>query len=101
MTKERKLAIQMWINIRNMLSASDGQLSENISYFKEMFCVDHDLKWSNSCWFCQYISECGNKCPLKSCNFGSYYSIVVNKTLDKDVRVEACNHIIKALGGVI
>ena len=62
--------------------------------------MDHDLKWKDSCWFCQYIFIC-DKCPLKSCKFGSYYAIVVSKYLDKDVRVAACNNIIKALGGKV
>lgn len=98
MTKERKLGIEMWTNIRGMLSASDGQIPESISYYKEMFCVEHGLEWTGSCWFCQYIRDCG-KCPLKSCKLGSYYAIVVDSLMDTDVRVAACNAIIKALGG--
>lgn len=98
MTKERRLAIEMWTNIRNMLSASDGQLPRNIFSYKEMFCADHDLKWPGNCWFCQYISAC-DKCPLKDCGIGSLYVIVLDRAKDKKVRIDVCNAIIKALGG--
>ena len=96
MTKERKLAIQMWQNIRGMLSASDGQIPESISDYKEMFCKDHDLQYS--CWFCHYIQHCA-KCPLHGCHSNSDYDTVISAWLNTDSRVKVCNNIIKALGG--
>jgi len=98
MTKERKLAIQMWINIRDILSASDGQSPERISCYKKMFCEDHGLHWECNCWFCQYI-QCCDRCPLHGCHHASDYYIVMKVWLNTDARVEACNNIIKALGG--
>jgi hypothetical protein len=89
MTKERKLAIEMWTNIRGMLSASDGRLPEDLVSYKDMFCREHSLKWENSCWFCQYIDYC-NKCPLTSCGTDSYYDNVRDCMFDTNDRIEAC-----------
>lgn len=98
MTKERKLAIEMWKDIRDMLSAFDRMTMTSILEYKETFCKDHGLHWMNNCWFCQYIFAC-SKCPLKSCSTASDYYILKQDDVEKDVRVAVCNNIIKALGG--
>lgn len=80
MTKERRLAIEMWEYIRDHLTDIGFSLFD----FKEKFCEEHNLDWQNDCWFCQYVRKdyrmllhsredinsrknCCNKCPL------SYY----------------------------
>lgn len=99
MTKERKLAIEMWTQIRNSIVSSQQYMDvEDIRDYKRLFCKDHDLKWELSCWFCQYIRDC-IKCPLGNCGFSSDYIHVVNSHLNKYVRIAACNNIIRALGG--
>ena len=98
MTKERRLAIKMWKDIRDMISTSDKLLSASVINYKEIFCKERKLKWFNNCWFCQYIPYC-SKCPLVNCGFSSSYEITVSEYRSKDVRIEACNNIIRALGG--
>lgn len=99
MTKERRLAIEMWTDIRNMIATSYRIASTPIAHYKIEFCVNHDLHWMNYCWFCKYIHDC-KKCPLKSCMcLGSLYDTVCSENKEKDLRIDACNNIIKALGG--
>lgn len=50
MTKERRLAIQMWEEIAE-------QQPSSISEYKEGFCKEHSLDWENECWFCQYVRQ--------------------------------------------
>ena len=97
MTKERRLAIQMWTNIRNMLSASDVCTRSDIVAYKLSFCTRYDLNWKCNCWFCMYMPSC-SECPLGCCSDG-LYGIVLANYKEKNVRIEACNGIIKALGG--
>lgn len=97
MTKERRLAIQMWKDIRDMLIHNNVVTSGNIVEYKQTFCVSHGLHWMNNCWFCQYIPLC-YKCPLKFCSDG-LYAIVMADYKDKNVCIAACNNIIRALGG--
>ena len=99
MTKERRLAIEMWEGIRKYIMTATRATSTDIYFYKETFCEDHDLNWMWNCWFCHYIMKC-SKCPLKGCARG-YHSCVMDEFKDKKVRVEACNVIIKALGGKV
>ena len=99
MTKERRLAIQMWKGIRDMLSASDRLQRSDIIAYKLSFCTRNSLNWKCNCWFCKYTPSC-NKCPLKSCSDG-LYEIALADYKEKNVRIDACNNIIKALGGEI
>lgn len=98
MTRERRLAIQMWKDIRDMLMHNDVVTSRDIVKYKQTFCVSHGLYWTNNCWFCKYIPSCG-ECMLGSCKSGGDYYIVKNSWLRHDIRVKACNNIIRALGG--
>lgn len=50
MTKERRLAIEMWEDIYK----SSVQAVEAL---KENFCAEHDLQWKHHCWFCQYVRK--------------------------------------------
>jgi len=123
MTKERKLAIKMWKQIRKGIKFKRyffGMIS--IEYLKSDFCIKHNLNWFHQCWFCQYIRrgesshkplgrEGCNLCPIATkeaklnsnvCGCGSYdslWKIVTNEYLKTKVRLEACNKIIKALEG--
>lgn len=105
MTKERKLAIEMWTNIRDRIATFDHEMGQvAIIKYKDEFCKLHSLHWALNCWFCQYIKGRYRytagclMCPLRSCVHGCY-SYALDETMDKDERVEACNNIIKALGG--
>ena len=97
MTKERRLAIEMWKGIRDMLIHNDVVTHGDIIKYKQTFCVSHGLYWMNNCWFCKYIPLC-SKCPVKYCSDG-LYATVTERHKHKDIRIEACNGIIKALGG--
>ena len=74
MTKERKLAIQMWQEIVNKCKARDDF---NLVEFKKEFCKEHNLHWINNCYFCQYCRPCSLKCPLVDCK--SIYVEVLDK----------------------
>lgn len=50
MTKERRLAIEMW----EYIYKHPHLIHE---FFKEDFCAWHDLKWKFECWFCQYVRK--------------------------------------------
>ena len=97
MTKERRLAIEMWKGIRDMFTFYGTMSRSDIVIYKRRFCVKNSLNWADDSWFCHYIPVC-NKCPLKRCSDG-LYGIVLADYNEKDVRIEACNGIIKALGG--
>lgn len=101
MTKERKLAIEMWRGIRDMLSAFDSFTGLSIQEYKREFCREHGLEWEYNCWFCEYMHDDCIGCPLGNCRAHSDYDNVVDDRVKKDVRVEACNNIIKALGGEV
>lgn len=63
MTKERRLAIQMWQEIVDKCKAGDDF---RITSYKYNFCREHKLNWTNSCYLCQYCRHC-SRCPLGSC----------------------------------
>ena len=100
MTKERKLAIQMWQNIRRYIKRGGLRRSTGVRDYKYNFCEKKKLHWEYDCWFCNYIERCEH-CPLKSCSSssGSAYAIAAWKIEDIEQRVEACDKIIAALKG--
>lgn len=57
MTKERRLAIEMWEQIVEVLE--NGEPGKCylpiINSIKEDFCKAHNLEWKHYCWFCQYV----------------------------------------------
>ena len=63
MTRERKLAIQMWQEIVDKCKAGDNF---SVVMLKMEFCKKHNLHWLNDCYFCQYCDSCSS-CPLGSC----------------------------------
>ena len=63
MTKERRLAIQMWQAIVDKCKSGE---QFNVVSFKKSFCKKHHLNWYNNCYFCQHF-RC-SECPLdKNC----------------------------------
>lgn len=57
MTKERRLAIEMWEQIVDVLeNGTPGKCYlPVINTIKEDFCRAHNLEWKYCCWFCQYV----------------------------------------------
>lgn len=57
MTKERRLAIEMWEQIE--AGIKDGTLRTGVAIdrAKSRFCDENDLEWKCECWFCQYIRK--------------------------------------------
>jgi hypothetical protein len=117
MTRERKLAIQMWEEIKDKIK-SDNISMDEIREMKYKFTFEHNLGWLHSCYFCEYIRcerfydtldlQGCQKCPiakpisricLNKCGCGTFstYSVIINKRYPKFIRVMACNKIIKAL----
>ena len=92
MTKERRLAIEMWEHIKKELS-NDPDV--NIVKLKREFCAQHELNWENCCWFCTYIPNCAS-CPLNGC---IDYARVLDERKSLKVRLDACDVIINALKG--
>jgi len=92
LTKERKLAIQMWEQIKNKLARDPAVV---IAVLKDKFCREHKLHWFADCWFCQYTLHC-DRCPLRGC---AAYSTACDKYISLEVRLAACDEIINALKG--
>ena len=51
MTKERKVAIEMWENIVADLS------NTNVESLKKMYMDLVPYEWQNNCWFCEYCRK--------------------------------------------
>ena len=102
MTKERKLAIQMWEEVKERLpiwQKTCYSISEQIIRYKRDFCIKYDLPWIANCWFCAYIKFCRD-CPLRNCREGAYRSIV-DDNFPLQFKIRACEYIISALKGEI
>ena len=89
MTKERKLAIQMWQEIVDKCRSGE---QFNVVNFKKSFCKKHRLNWYNNCYFCQYF-ECFATCPLNNCS--SLYDNVRDKN-----DITSAELILNALKGI-
>lgn len=70
MTRERKLAIQMWKEIRSILKNKPEELNTPYALikYKEEFCAKHNLYWFSSCWFCHYIVAADKESSLFFCS---------------------------------
>jgi len=105
MTKERKLAIQMWEEIKNQLpywNDAPTLIANKVKRFKGNFCTGHHLYWDNCCWLCEYFKENCAKCPLRSCNYKDPATAWARLVLDGqtlEIRIAACDEIIAALKG--
>lgn len=106
MTRERKLAIKMWEEVKKHLpqwyKENQRLIAPDLQDFKADFCVVNDLHWVLNCWFCQYIFLGCDKCPLKSCNFNeptNAWARIVNENTSLETKLQACDEIIVALKG--
>ena len=113
MTKERRIAIDMWEWVRAnwdmYLGLKDSEECHNeedaLLLMKDMYLADKDVNWVSNCWFCTYLKlrpepSCRRGCflcPLQSCSSGPYHTLANKPTYDE--YVDACDQIIEALGG--
>ena len=112
MTKERRIAIDMWEWVRDnwdmYLRFKDNEEEcpneeDALLLMKDIYLADKGVNWASNCWFCEYIRlRPGNKrgcflCPLQSCGSGPYHILATNPTYEE--YVDACDQIIEALGG--
>lgn len=74
MTKQRRLAIQMWEEIVDKCRSGEDF---NLAEYKADFCKKHGLHWLANCYFCNYFYTC-SKCPLDD-NCGQVYCKVAVK----------------------
>ena len=125
MTKERKLAIDMWLWIRERYDEWDdyfwGASDEDgcVEEMKHRFIVAEYTgefpDWKGLCWLCNYIRtpkatspeelmSCG-RCPLKTCHIpDSAYQVLDRHLYKGDIHVteevyyNCCTIILNALG---
>ena len=112
MTKERKLAIQMWEYIKDKIDDFDpsiyykdedlgfGKFQCYILSLKHEFLKSYDIKWENDCWFCSYCAcvSWKNNCPLSmNGECGIYSELICSET--REERINYCNMIIEILKG--
>ena len=111
MTKERKLAIQMWEQIKEALpkwyAYNKYEVGRIVLVYKYQFCRAKKVHWVSYCWLCQYAktSECSCKhCPLKTCGYmtngePSPWQIIMQSRSSLKAKLDACDTIITALKG--
>lgn len=103
MTRERKIAIQMWEEVKEQLPQWSGlHIASCLRYFKHQFCNRHDVNWTCDCWFCQYMHEECECCPLRSCDSidpTTAWMRIVDEHNTLATRLDACDEIIAALKG--
>ena len=123
MTKERKLAIDMWLWIRERYDEWDDYFWEagdedGLAKVMKYRFIDEENegkmpKWRYTCWLCTYLrAPCGSKkgepcarCPLKSCYApDTVYQVLSTHVYKEDVDVseevyrDCCTTILNALG---
>lgn len=118
MTKERKLAIDMWLWIRERYdewddyfwgdSDEDGFVEEMKHRFIEEENGGKKPNWHFMCWLCTYIRASGLKCkrcPLKSCgaSYSAYHILDTHSyegdtDISEEVYRHCCTTILNALG---
>lgn len=98
MTRERKLAIEMWEQVVKQLKEENNMF--NIANFKSKFCTEHKLHWFCDCYFCQYFRRC-NVCPLRTCTSEGalYLKIFYFYAYSFDEKIDAAEKILSALKG--
>ena len=125
MTKERKLAIRMWLWIRERYdewnayfweSGSENDFVENMKFrFLDEENGGKYPKWRGTCWLCNYVRSPApegseklftcERCPLKSCyKKDTAYRVLDTHIYKGDVHVSeevyrnCCSTILNALG---
>lgn len=106
MTRERKLAIQMWEGVKKQLpewyKEHPCDIVDFLRYFKANFCDQNGLAWLHNCWLCQYIYDKCDKCPLRSCDYEdplTAWARIVDEQTTLEVKLQAVDEIIAALKG--
>ena len=111
MTKERRVAIEMWEYIRGQYSSEYVDMEDYVYNLKGGYLWAHgNPRWAFHCWFCQYIGKRNRpgkrlnfdgcaKCPLKDCDHGPYGRLI--RATNREEWEEACDEIIVALGGKV
>lgn len=82
MTKERKLAIKIWEDIKQRILA--GEFDRVFSFYMrkaEIVHTEYHIDWMDSCWFCQYVRRDYNR-------FGDYWE---HTGKGKGLGEEGCN----------
>lgn len=119
MTRERRLAIQMWEEIKKAVIDAERPSDIDVTFIAELkykFCTIYRLNWSHGCWFCKYVryhdeihGEGCQRCPLSDGHKGAIlgidsgccenaYSRVLNARQRK-TKLKACDEIIRILNG--
>lgn len=99
MTRERRLAVQMWREIAKKIRSVEYV---GVKQEKVRFCVSHNLVWSYNCWFCQYMRNC-DECRLEKIGgacitqLSLYQCSIYGET--REVRARAAETIAKILNG--
>ena len=67
MTKERRLAIEMWEQIVEALENGEygSRFVDFLTNIKSYFCRKHNLEWKYGCWFCQYVRKDWRNLPSR------------------------------------
>lgn len=101
MTKERKLAIQMWEEVKKQLPGWHYGIVAALKTLKANFCRQNGLDWKYDCWFCQYFRYNCFKCPLKSCYYTgpTAWARITNENTSLETKLQAVDEIIAALKG--
>ena len=119
MTRERKLAIQMWEDIRAHIRDVPRIKDVNVLFVEELkhqFCIEHELHWAHGCWFCTYVrylddihGEGCQRCPLSDgssgaisgdttgCGHNAFNRVLGAK--QRKAKLKACDEIIRILNG--
>ena len=91
--EELRLGLKMWQEIQSVILNSDTDtFSHNwLTTYKYKFCVQHELKWQGSCFFCSYASDFGmntnkGRCCIMDCSKHNYALL----TLPNDGSIDAC-----------
>lgn len=116
MTRERRLAVEMWEGIlKKFEGMSDEEYGEpdedpvSVHWEKLQFAFKHKLNWTANCWLCNYISKC-RRCPLSdgfnncvrqriACITDVPYKIADDGNKSRQARIAACRTIISVLRG--
>lgn len=121
MTKERKIAIELWKAMREKVSKGEITDGQDMSFAKRDWLEEHGIAWLHGCWFCHYFRKdideyedcCGAEglthktpnCPLNRfrpsiCDGRcEQFGITCNERYPMEQRLAAVDNIIKALKG--
>lgn len=92
MTRERRLAVQMWREIAECIRNGCVINFGEIVAYKARFCKDYMIDWGNwDCWLCKYCKSC-SCCPLYKYS-GGYCQNIMNPYKKLEYR-DTCHKLI-------